>query len=108
MAYFPNGTSGMIYEERYCSNCVHGRDGCAVMDVHNFFNYDQFGEDEHSKSIKTILDLLIPETKDGTGQCNMFLARENAEAEEAEQRRLAEQPSKYEQVMAELRQMRHA
>jgi hypothetical protein len=101
MAYFPNGTSGMLYEEQYCANCVHFRDGCAVMDVHNFYNYDQFGEDDRSKAIKTILDLLIPETADGTDKCNMFAARANPEAEDAEMRRLAQQPAKYEAIMRE-------
>jgi hypothetical protein len=105
MAYFPNGTSGMIYEEQYCFNCVHGNEGCPVMDAHNLYNYDQCEEDDRGKAIKTILDLLIPETKDGLGaeQCTMFLAKADPEADEAEQRRLAEQVRKYEAAMAERR-----
>jgi hypothetical protein len=102
MAYFPNGTSGMIYEEEYCANCIHGRGpaaerGCMVMLIHNLFNYDQCKEDERGKAIEAILDLLIPRTKDDLGaeQCTMFRARVDDEAEEAELRRLAEQPRKY-------------
>src|SRR5687767_2121181 len=105
MAYFPNGTAGMLYEEQYCANCIHGRDGCAVMDAHNFYNYDQFDKDERGKSIRMILSLLIPETKDGLGaeQCALFAARADPEAEDAEQRRLAQQVEKYEALMAERR-----
>lgn len=113
MAYFPNGTAGAIYEEEYCCNCVHfGPEGvsCNILLIHNLYNYDQCKEDKTGEAIKAILGLLIPETKDGLGaeQCSMFLAKVDAEAEEAEQRRLAEQPRKYVQIMAELRQARSA
>lgn len=106
MAYFPNGTSGVIYEDHYCWQCIHWNDGaCPVMDAHNLYNYDQCDDDARGKAIKTILDLLIPETKDGLGaeQCSMFRAKADAEAEEAEQRRLAEQVRKYEAAMANRR-----
>jgi hypothetical protein len=106
MAYFPNGTSGMMYEEQFCWNCVHWSDegGCPVMDAHNLYNYDQIGDDKAAKSLKTILDLLIPETKDGLGaeQCSMFRASADPDADRAEQRRLAEQPERYERAMREL------
>jgi len=99
MAYFPNGTSGMIYEEEWCANCIHSGPGvsCNVMLIHNLFNYDQCEDDERGKAVEAILDLLIPRTKDDLGaeQCSMFRAKVDAEAEEAELRRLAEQPRKY-------------
>lgn len=108
MAYFPNGTSGMIYEEEWCDSCVHrdgpdGESGCMVMLVHNLFNYDQCKDDPRGKAIAEILGLMIPRTKDGLGaeQCAMFRARADAEAEDAELRRLAEQPRKYAEIMAE-------
>jgi hypothetical protein len=104
MAYFPNGTSGMIYEEQFCWNCVHWNEGaCPIMDAHNLYNYDQLGDGDGAEALHTILSLLIPETKDGLGaeQCSMFRASANPEAEWAEQRRLAEQPAKYEAVMRE-------
>lgn len=34
MGYFPNGTSGMMYEEEYCDRCAHQRGGCAVWLAH--------------------------------------------------------------------------
>ena len=45
MAYFPNGTAGTMYQERYCCRCLNYRDkgdgrgpGCAVWDAHLLFN----------------------------------------------------------------------
>jgi hypothetical protein len=106
MAYFPNGTAGMCYEEEWCANCVHyGADGvsCNILLIHNLFNYDQCDDTPRGKAIEAILDLLIPRTKDDLGaeQCTMFRARVDPEAEDAELRRLAEQPRKYEAAMAE-------
>jgi hypothetical protein len=74
-----------------------------VMLIHNLFNYDQCKDDPRGKAIEAILDLLIPRTKDdlGTEQCTMFRARADAEAEDAELRRLAEQPRKYAEIMAQ-------
>lgn len=108
MAYFPNGTSGAIYEEQYCANCVHEGDldgpGCPIMLLHLLYNYDQCSNGKTGKTIKSVLGTLIPETEDGLGaeQCSMFLAKAGAEAEAAEQRRLAEQARKYEVAMAEM------
>jgi len=104
MAYFPNGTSGMDYEERYCANCVHGsEDGpyCPIWELHVLHNYEQCGKGRTAQAWKTVLSTLIPETKDGLGaeQCSMFLAKADCEADPAEQRRLAEQPAKYAAVM---------
>jgi hypothetical protein len=109
MAYFPNGTSGMCYEEQYCSNCIHegGEDGpgCPIMLLHLLYNYDQFKRGKTGETVKAMLSTLIPETKDGLGaeQCSMFAPTADAEAEQAERRRLAEQPAKYEAAMAEAR-----
>ena len=77
MAYFSNGTEGMMYEEKYCNKCIHlqtdeesGFTHCPIMDAHLQFNYDQ-NKDE---KLKTILDILIPPTDDGlhAGECSMF------------------------------------
>ncbi len=110
MAYFPNGTAGICYIEEYCVNCVHWPRGdddpaCPIDMLHNLYNYDQCDESPRGKAIEAVLETLIPSTKDGLGaeQCSMFLVTADAEAEAAEQRRLAEQPRKYEAVMAELR-----
>lgn len=74
MGYFPNGTSGRVYQEKYCENCVHdvNRD-CAVWLAHLVTKYcDNDGE---ASDAGKILDLLIPETDDGIGckQCKMFI-----------------------------------
>lgn len=108
MAYFPNGTAGVCYEEQYCSHCVHGDpDGpyCPIWSLHMLHNYDQCGTGRTAAAWKEVLCSLIPETKDGLGaeQCSMFRAKADADAEEAEQRRLAEQVTKYEAAMAERR-----
>lgn len=77
MAYFSNGTSGMMYIEKYCSRCRNwkdlddGRDfGCPVWDMHQLLNYDRVKKPE----IATILDSFIPMDKDGGYpiQCLMF------------------------------------
>lgn len=67
MAYFSNGTEGMIYEEKYCSRCVHN-DGCPVWGLHFEQNYTK------NEEIRSILDYLIPRRKDGLGNelCRMF------------------------------------
>jgi hypothetical protein len=108
MAYFPNGTSGMCYEEQFCSNCVHqngpdGESGCAIWLLHMLYNYDQCGKGKTARTVKSFLGSLIPESKDGLGaeQCSMFAPKADAQAEEAERRRLAEQPAKYAAIMAE-------
>jgi hypothetical protein len=76
MGYFPNGSSGSDYEAQYCSRCVHqngpdGTSGCAVWLAHLLDNYDECNQDE------SILDLLIPRTKDGLAneRCRMFVPR---------------------------------
>ena len=75
MAYFPNGTAGMAYQERYCVRCRNYRDngsgslGCAIWDVHFLFAYGAEGD------LKDALDVLIPMDKDGihAAECSMFL-----------------------------------
>lgn len=104
MAYFPNGTAGMDYADNYCANCVHDtEDGpyCPIWELHTLYNYDQCGKGKTAAAWKTVLSTLIPETKDGLGaeQCSMFVAKADPEAAEAERRRLAEQPAKYEAAL---------
>lgn len=73
MAYFPNGTSGEMYEDEYCSRCVHGEDGgagsCAVWLAHFLYNSDN--------SKRKVLDVLIPMKEGGIypAQCAMFRER---------------------------------
>ena len=76
MAYFPNGTSGLDYEDRYCRRCLHG-DGrsagqCVVWLAHLDRNYDECNKKD------SILHMLIPMSKDGLSnlKCLMFVDRE--------------------------------
>lgn len=80
MGYFSNGSEGMGYEERYCNRCRNWREdpetgfeGCAIMDIHAEYNRAQFGNTEESKTVKRILNMLIP-SKDGYNQeCRLFM-----------------------------------
>jgi hypothetical protein len=74
MAYFSNGTQAGLYEERYCSRCIHGPrrnpgKGCAVWLLHLIHNYDCRNVPDN------MLDTLIPRTKDGleNEQCAMLI-----------------------------------
>lgn len=113
MAYFPNGTSGMIYEEEYCDRCIHQpidpmNGGCVVMLLHNLYNYELCNEKEHPG--KVMLDLLIPPLKNdfGADECAMFHERTEAETK-AETRamsdrdRAATDREKYAQAMADMK-----
>lgn len=108
MAYFPNGTAGEIYEAEYCSRCIHGMrgeddPGCAVWLAHLLYSYELCNKKDEPG--KVILDLLIPQSENGLGaeQCAMFRPHADAEATEAELRRLANQPQKYAAALAESR-----
>lgn len=73
MGYFPNGTSGMAYEEQYCDKCAHSKceGGCAVWLAHLLKNYDECNNED------SILHMLIPRDEE-TGfnkKCLMFLER---------------------------------
>lgn len=78
MGYFPNGTAGDIYEEKYCSRCVHMNQetGCPVMIAHQLYNYEECNKPE------SILHILIPRDKDGWNQqCAMFFAADKVKNE---------------------------
>jgi hypothetical protein len=84
MGYFPNGTSGLDYQERVCSRCVNWRDkgdgrgeGCPIIDLHYLWNYDAVGKDA-DKTKKTALDMFIARDEEGFNkQCEMFLERQS-------------------------------
>lgn len=72
MAYFPNGTSGMMYEEQYCDRCHHLPEkpedgGCSVWLLHLLHNYEP--------DKRPLLDVLIPEKDGHPVQCTMFVDR---------------------------------
>lgn len=89
MAYFPNGTAAMMYEDRYCCRCKNQRDfgdgrghGCAIWDAHLLYDYQTAGAGKEANEGRLILDLLIP--KDDAGfpvQCAMFFEKSEEELE---------------------------
>jgi hypothetical protein len=83
MGYFSNGTEGDIYEEQYCSRCIHypEKGFCPVWAAHLFYNHGR------SEDANDILNLLIPEGKiqlpdgreiPGNLQCSMFVEAKDA------------------------------
>lgn len=78
MGYFSNGTEGMLYEEQYCSKCLHqgppDGPGCYVWLAHQLYNGEILKADG-TKNPDSILNLLIPQSKDGLSneQCTMYL-----------------------------------
>ena len=77
MGYFPNGTSALIYQEQFCARCANAEadyDGCAIMDAHMIYNYDECNKPD------SILHMLIPRVEGGeNGECNMFRAKGEGE-----------------------------
>ena len=71
MGYFSNGAEGEDYEAQYCAQCRHYEKGCAILEAHMLYNYDECNKED------SILHLLIPRAKDGPGneQCKMFIQR---------------------------------
>jgi hypothetical protein len=97
MAYFSNGTEGLMYQERYCMRCQNwGRDrltdksgepGCPIWDAHLLYAYEECNSESNAKYI---LDALIPmvdhTAKDGlsyhmAGECSMFFPKPGQEIE---------------------------
>ncbi len=89
MAYFANGTDGMIYEEKYCDHCLHfgdedGIEGCPILLIHDLYNYDQCKpRSTVEKTIKEILELLIPTMDSYPDKCKMFIDDGYIETSEA-------------------------
>lgn len=75
MAYFPNGTSGMVFISQNCDFCSQWREresdypangeGCPVWDVHIVSGYPETDE------VRKLLDMLISDTATGP-RCNLF------------------------------------
>lgn len=69
MGYFSNGTEGMCYQEKYCDKCYWGDKACAIWFAHMEYNYEECNND------KSILNMLIPRSKDGLSneKCKGFV-----------------------------------
>ena len=64
MAYFSNGTEGLMYQETYCFRCEHweqrpgeGAEGCPIWDAHLLYAYEECNSKSNAKAM---LDMLIP------------------------------------------------
>ena len=72
MGYFPNGTSGEMYRERYCDRCLHDRGGdgpmCPIWTLHLERNYKDCND------ATAILHRFIPRSADKLDNeaCVMF------------------------------------
>jgi len=82
MGYFANGTEGEMFEEAWCSRCVHSDTSgereigvdppCPVWMAHIMFAYEECNA---SSNAKAILDMLIEDHRDGSvfvNECQMF------------------------------------
>ena len=54
MAFFSNGTEGMVFDEE-CSTCIHGEKSCPISLVQMIYNY----EARNNKVAREILDTLV-------------------------------------------------
>ncbi len=101
MGYFSNGTEGAIYEDRYCSRCIHSDLGpgkeigvdkpCPIWMMHLLYAYELCNEKDHPG--KVMLDTFIPlvtiKARDGidfpdNGECVMFTPRDAGSAIEGQ------------------------
>lgn len=76
MAYFPNGTSGDIFEEENCDRCVHQNHDikspcCPVWELHMHWNYGQ--NDDKEKNFA--LEMFIPMEGLFPKKCLMFFEK---------------------------------
>lgn len=83
MGYFSNGTEGAMYEEQFCSRCIHndftnGKEvgvapPCPIWMAHLMFSYEECNSESNAK---VMLDAFIPRSENGlgNGECTMFVA----------------------------------
>ena len=65
MAYFSNGTEGMLFDEQ-CARCKYGQEPCPIALIQNEYNYKAC----NNKTARAILDHLV----NNNGNCAMFQA----------------------------------
>ena len=95
MAYFPNGTSGMIFAAENCDHCSQWKEregylgvgeGCPIYDVHLLYQ----GDSDAGPQMPELLGMLITDTKEGP-VCQMFTPENaNSALEAAGQLRLVD------------------
>lgn len=73
MAYFSNGTAGLLYEEWNCNKCAHyGTDEsyCSILAAHAAYQGDS--------GAQKVLDMLIPDSDEPhviADECTMFIPK---------------------------------
>jgi hypothetical protein len=79
MGYFSNGSEYECWRVSNCDRCANDGDerydiGCAIQDAHTALCYGA------SEDTRTVLDMLIPRSKDGlgNGRCRMFRPKAGA------------------------------
>jgi hypothetical protein len=68
MAYFSNGTEGMVFDYQ-CSICKYGEEPCPIALVQHEFNYSAC----NNETARKILDALVQDN----GTCEMWTAFKN-------------------------------
>ena len=63
MAYFPNGTAGMVFDEQ-CQKCRYGQEPCPIALVQLTYNYDAC----NNKVASSILNDMVKDS----GDCAMW------------------------------------
>jgi len=73
MGYFPNGTSGELYQDEFCSRCLFSnrREGisCPIWRLHLVHNYDECNKPD------SFLHALIPRDGIDNERCKFFVDR---------------------------------
>lgn len=86
MGYFPNGTSGMLYQEEWCVRCVHDvNEDCPVWAAHLMYSSRDCNDPA------SILHMLIPIAEDGLSNERCLMFAEDRDPERSRGRRADEQ-----------------
>jgi hypothetical protein len=70
LGYFSNATEIDLYREQWCDRCIHdAKHDCPIWEAHLIY------VDRDKLDIVTILDMLIPPSKDGlrNEKCRLFI-----------------------------------
>lgn len=73
MAYFPNGTSMLDYQNQYCDRCVNDvNKRCPILTLHALWSYDAVGKNK-DETKETALNIFIPREGIENQECKMFV-----------------------------------
>jgi hypothetical protein len=104
VAYFPNGTAGIDFQQQWCMRCIHDVDeNCPVWGAHLMYSYELCNRKQDPG--KVILDMLIP---DG-GECALFVAASRLSLDKRRQEheaKIAALESRTKEMLAEIKKAR--